>query len=378
MSPGSYISFALHLGFVGWLVFDGDFPRKPSEMSVADVSVVSSDLFDIMVNNSSPDISTEIPSAEAVSVTEDAVGPSAPEFDVVPAQVVQSLTQISSGDTLPLRRPEPVAPVQDVVILPPVELQAPAEEESAQKPLETSLPPKPRPAQRIAPAAIDAPDIEMDIGAESREAAAPQEATAEVAQEQQAQAPEAVAPEIVTEAEKPSAAPVVTANAPERSVRPRSRPARRAVPAPVQEPPEPEPEELQIDPVTAALNAALMAGDVAPAGPEAAAVPLAEQFIRGMQLAIAECWNLGALSSAALSTIVVVEMELTLDGKPVPNSIKMLGFEGGDDISAERAFETALRAIQGCGAQGFELPKDQFSTWRRVELTFNPEKMRVR
>jgi hypothetical protein len=128
----------------------------------------------------------------------------------------------------------------------------------------------------------------------------------------------------------------------------------------------------------AALNAALMAGDATPVAAEAATAPLAEQYIRGMQLAIAECWNLGALSSAALSTIVVVEMELTLDGKPVPNSIKMLGFEGGDDMSAERAFETALRAIQGCGALGFELPKDQFSTWRRVELTFNPEKMRVR
>ena len=130
--------------------------------------------------------------------------------------------------------------------------------------------------------------------------------------------------------------------------------------------------------MTAALNAALMAGDATPVATEAATAPLAEQFIRGMQLAIAECWNLGALSSAALSTIVVVEMELTLDGKPVPNSIKMLSFEGGDDMSAERAFETALRAIQGCGAQGFELPKDQFATWRRVELTFNPEKMRVR
>ena len=40
MSPGSYISFALHLGFVGWLVLNGEFSRKPSEMSVADVSVV--------------------------------------------------------------------------------------------------------------------------------------------------------------------------------------------------------------------------------------------------------------------------------------------------------------------------------------------------
>ena len=80
---------------MGWLVFNGDFSRKPSEMSVADVSVVSSEVFDIMVNNSSPDISTEIPSAEAVSVAEDAAGPSAPEVDAAPAQVAQSLTQIS-------------------------------------------------------------------------------------------------------------------------------------------------------------------------------------------------------------------------------------------------------------------------------------------
>ena len=376
MSPGSYISFALHLGFVGWLVFSGDFSRKPSELSVADVSVISSEVFDIMVNNSSPEISTAIPSAEAIPVVEAAVGPSTPQVDEAPVQVPQGLSQISPGDALPSRRPDAVAPVQDVVILPPVELQAPRMEDSAQQPLQTSLPPKPRPAQRIAPTAIAAPDIEMDLGAQSREAAAPQEAPAEVAQAQEAQAPEAAAPEIVTEAEKPSAAPVVTANAPERSVRPRSRPAPPA--AQVPEPAAVEPESSQIDPVTAALNAALMAGDEAPVGPEAAAAPLAEQFIRGMQRAIAECWNLGALSSAALSTIVVVEMELTRDGKPIANTIKMLGFEGGDDTSAERAFETALRAIQGCGAQGFELPKDQFATWRRVELTFNPEKMRVR
>jgi hypothetical protein len=100
MSPGSYISVALHLGFVGWLVFNGDFSRKPSEMSVADVSVVSSEVFDIMVNNTSPDISTDIPNAEAVSVVEDAAGPSAPEVDAAPAQVAQSLAQIFPSDAL--------------------------------------------------------------------------------------------------------------------------------------------------------------------------------------------------------------------------------------------------------------------------------------
>ena len=189
MSPGSYISFALHLGFVGWLVLNGDFSRKPSEMSVADVSVVSSEVFDVMINNISPEISAEVPSAEAIPVEEAAEGPSAPEVDAAPAQLAQSLSQISSGDALPSRRPEPVVPVQDVVILPPVELQTPLLDDSAQTPLQTSLPPKPRPAQRIAPAAINAPDMEMDLGAQSREAAAPQEAPAEVAQEQEAQAP---------------------------------------------------------------------------------------------------------------------------------------------------------------------------------------------
>ena len=139
--------------------------------------------------------------------------------------------------------------------------------------------------------------------------------------------------------------------------------------------PRSRPKNLVIDAaLTAALTATLNASDLE----RDKEAPLAEQFTRDMQLAIAECWNLGTLSSAALSTIVVVEMELTLDGKPVANSIKMLGFEGGDDITAEQAFESAKRAIQKAGAQGFELPKDQYATWRRVELTFNPEKMRVR
>ena len=373
MSPGSYISFALHLGLMGWFLSNGDFSRKPPQIKFADVSVVSSELFDIMVNDSSPEISTEIPSAEASLVAEAAAGPSAPKVDGAPAQLAQNLTPISTDDALPLRRPEMVAPVQDVMILPPVELQAPLVDDSAQKPLQTSLPPKPRPAQRIAPVAIDAPDVEMNLGAESRVAASPQDAPAEVAQEQEAQAREAAAPEIVTEAEEPSAAPAVTANAPERSLRPRIRPAPRAVIAP--EPSESELEGSQIDPVTAALNAALMADDAAPGGAESAAAPLAEQYIRGMQLAVAECWNLGALSSAALSTIVVVELELTLDAKPVANSIKMLGYEGGNDISAEQAFETARRAILSCGAQEFKMPKDQFETWRRVELTFSTKNM---
>ena len=372
MSPGSYISFALHLGFVGWLVLNGDFSRKPSEMAVADVSVVSSEVFDVMINNISPEISAEIPSAEAIPVEEAAEGPSAPEVDAAPAQLAQSLSQISSGDALPSRRPEPVVPVQDVVILPPVELQTPLLDDSAQTPVQTSLPPKPRPAQRIAPAAINAPDMEMDLGAQSREAAAPQEAPAEVAQEQEAQAPEAAAPEIVTEAEKPSASPEVTTNAPERSVRPRSRPAPRAVPAPA--PPDPEPEEPQIDPVTAALNAALMAGDEAPAGPALGAPKIADVIMSTVE----NCWSIGHLSTMALSTNVEIEMKLAIDRKPIESSIRMIGFEGGDKTSAEIVFAAFKSGISKCGAKGFNLSKDDYETWRYLSFTIDLDKMRVR
>ena len=71
-------------------------------------------------------------------------------------------------------------------------------------------------------------------------------------------------------------------------------------------------------------------------------------------------------------------MELTIEGKPLANSIYLVGYDGGDDDSAQRAFETAQRAIKECGAQGFELPVDQYVAWQNVEITFNPEKMRVR
>ena len=97
-----------------------------------------------------------------------------------------------------------------------------------------------------------------------------------------------------------------------------------------------------------------------------------------MQLAISPCWNLGASSSAALSTTVVIGMELSIEGKPLASSIYLVGYEGGDDASAQRAFETAQRAINDCGAKGFELPADKYAAWKKVEITFNPEKMRVR
>ncbi len=60
MSPGTYISFTLHASLVGWLLFGGDFDRKPLELPVTEVSVISSEMFDIMLNNTVPIVDTEL------------------------------------------------------------------------------------------------------------------------------------------------------------------------------------------------------------------------------------------------------------------------------------------------------------------------------
>ena len=376
MSPGTYISLTLHTSLVGWLLFNGDFEHKPLELPVTEVSVVSSEMFDIMVNNTAPIIETELEAASRQPSIEDTQAPADSATDKAPQQVTQMLSQITQNDALLETVPNQPERMEEVVIIPPLELTAPKIETEAPEPLATSLPPKSRPAPRIAPVAVAPPAPDMDIGEITRDTAAPQLEPAQVLKEQTAKAPEAAAPEIVTEAEKPSEAFEVSKLAPPRSVRPQRRPAPRPVVETLID--TPESTSVQITPLAAALAEALSGTTSEPETQGTATEALAPQVIRGMQLAISPCWNLGASSSAALFTTVVVGMELTIDGKPLINSIYLVGYEGGDDDSAQRAFETAQRAIKECGAQGFELPTEQYSAWRNVEITFNPEKMRVR
>ena len=374
MSTGSYISLTLHTGLVGWLLFGGNFDPKPLEVPVTEVSVVSAELFDILVNNTPPSIDTSLEKATIQPDIEQSEPPIGPVMDIAPEKTTQGLSPNVQNDILPESVPDKPVRMEEVVIIPPVDLAEPEVEHPEL--LETSLAPKPRPALRVAPVAVAPPAPDIDIGDITIDAAAPQAVLAEVAQEQTAKAPEAAAPEIVTEAENPSEAIKISKLAPPRSVRPQ----KRLLPRPLVETPKEETTSVAapIDPLAVALAEALSGADVVPEAEGNVTEALAPQAIRGMQLAISPCWNLGASSSAALFTTVVVGMELSIEGKPLANSIYLVGYEGGDSESAQRAFESALRAIKECGAQGFELPADQYSAWQNVEITFNPEKMRVR
>ena len=54
MSTGTYISTTLHAGLVGWLLFNGEFESGSRELSVTEISIVSSEMYDIAVNNTPP------------------------------------------------------------------------------------------------------------------------------------------------------------------------------------------------------------------------------------------------------------------------------------------------------------------------------------
>ena len=95
-------------------------------------------------------------------------------------------------------------------------------------------------------------------------------------------------------------------------------------------------------------------------------------------VAVKQCWNVGALSTDALRTVVTVGVTIGQDGKPDSGSIRMIGYEGGDDASARQAYEAGRRAIMRCGAKGFPLPPEKYDQWREVEIVFNPEKMRMK
>jgi len=379
MSIGTYISVTMHASMVGWLLLNGNFESTPREISVTEVSLVSAEMFDIALNNTPPEVEASIETAVAQPPVEEI----APKLSIKPDAPVMDREQpvmvSPQDDKTPPQISEQPEPLEDLVVILPSQLISPTVSPTSPDVLEISLKPKPRQSNRITSKTVAPSEPEVDIGDFTRDAVSPQEMSSSEKKPQTATAPEASTSEIITEAEKPSKLPRVAVLAPEQSVRPK----RRSIKIKLDKE-QPKQTEQTIDPLAAALNEALTGStnesesEASTESQKTVIEALAPGTIRGMQLAISPCWNLGASSSAALSTTVVVGMELSIEGKPLASSIYLVGYEGGDDASAQRAFETAQRAINDCGAKGFELPADKYSAWKKVEITFNPERMRVR
>ncbi len=361
MHIGTYISGAGHLALIGWAFFGGTFNTEPLPFEVQEVAVITTDQFDaLMAAQEPPGVTTE-PAALTPPETPTPPPDVSSTADPEPERSVPEVSESTPPDPTPEQTPEPLPPA-DVVDESP-ELTPPGSDVAVLLPPEAE--PQPLPSERIAPQAVAPPDPEAAPDEIEREAVVPEEGEGETAQEpQEATAPEEAAPEIVTEAEEPAGAPL-------RSIRPASRPSRPNV----AQAEEAEPTTSAVDDAVAAALAENAQVDTprAPVGP-----PLSSGERDALRVSVSNCWNVGSLSTAALSTTVVVAVDMQEDGRPVASSIRMLDFSGGPESAARQAFEAARRAIIRCGARGFPLPAEKYDHWREIEMTFNPENMRIR
>lgn len=361
MSTGHYISGIGHAGLIGWLLLGDAFAPSPEPFEVTEVAVISTEEFEqIMGAQTPPETVTQAPAPPTIT----------PPEEVEPLPVAQPTPdpepqpRPDQPDVAPAAPPDESPDVTQIVAPPPTEVEdsppeitPPAEPEVVLAP-KTSLRPKPRPAQRVAPEPVAQPEPDARPDDVTREEVTKDEAGEVQKEETEATAPEEAAQEIVTEAEEP-------ARAPTRSLRPKARPTR------------PQPAD-QTDDLRSAVEQAVAeaASDTQPTAPSGPPLTAGEKD--ALRVSVQRCWNTGSLSSQALRTTVVVAVSLSEDGKPNIGSIRMVSSSGGSDSSSRQAFEAARRAIIRCGARGYNLPKDKYAQWRDIEMTFNPEKMRIK
>ncbi len=366
MDKANYISGAGHIGLISWALFGGVFSADPLPFQITEVSVISGAEYAAMIAaQDAPQSATEVAlpqspdpgeaTPDVASAPDTTTNQSAPEQSQKPPQ------------DIPVP-PTPPAPPETVVEDTPPTPPSPPEDVAVLAP-EVAEQAVPRPADRVAPEPVADLDAEAAPADTTQEAVTAEETGDAVEQEpQEATAPEAATTQIVTEA---------TA-APARSIRPpANRPSAPApAPTPAAQPAAPTPPAENTD---AAVNAALaeaLGGTPEPSAPSGP--PLSAGERDALRVAVSNCWNVGSLSTDALNTTVVVAVSLTEDGKPQTASIRMLSSSGGSAAAADQAFGAARRAIIRCGANGFDLPPEKYSQWRDIEMTFNPEGMRLK
>jgi len=359
MDTGQKASAVLHLGLVGWvLVFDlFHAPSSDLEIPVAEVSLISATEFAAL---SAPPAPAPEPAPEPTPPPQPA-----PEPEPEPQ---------------PEPEPEP-EPESTGAIFSPVPTPGATER------------PAPRPVDRVAPTPTEAPpeDATVDLTAQPQTSA---DAAGDVVLPEQEQlAPPEATTEIVTEAtetatdslERAAAAPTV-------SPRPRTRPE-RAAPVEVAETPEqtpdpapqpdPEPEaEPETDVATEVADAvaAALADSLTGIGTTPQQPGLSASEADRLRLAIQQCWNIGTLSTEAQQITVTLGFSMTPGAMPEQGSIYLVDSTGGTDGAVSQAFEAARRAIIRCASStnGYGLPPESYEAWRNVEITFNPEGMRLR
>lgn len=373
MNTGQIISGAGHLGLIGWALLGGLVQPAPSPFEVAEVTAISAeDYAALMEAEQAPKVTPDV-TVPAVPEMEDAAPGMSSEPDAAPGRAdMPPPAERATPDSAPETKTPAASPDAELTDSIP-DLSPPPGDVAVLAP-DIAARARPRPAPRVAPNPVrrPAPDLREDDVARPETAPAPSDRTTETPREEASAPPEATT-EIVTEAEQ------APARAPAASVRPRVRPqtasrqAADTTDTPAQEARAPEEEA-----VTAALAEALGGGDVGgvPDPPDLSAPRITAGEREALRLAVQTCWVVDPGSESA-RVVVTVAFNLDREGK-VEGDIQRLAAEGGDKRAQNSAFEAARRAILRCGARGFDLPPGKYAAWRSIEMTFNPEKMRIK
>ena len=364
MNTGHIISGAGHLGLLGWALLGGFFQSAPEPFKVSEVTAISTeDYAALFLPEQSPDAVSNIETPEPP-----APGDSAPDLSSTADDAPDEAQPDATEPPLPEDAPdvtEVTPPANAEVSDEPPVLESPSEDVAVLVP-EIAPESQPDNAPRVAPTPVAQQEPDVKVDEVEQQKVEPSDTPDEVVVEDKPETtPEEATTEIVTEAEKAASA------APSTSKRPRTRPAT------------PKPKEVaETKPATDtgavndALAEALGAGQTntgTPGGP-----PLTRGEKDALRVGVQQCWNVGSLSSEALNTTVVVSVSMTKNGKPKSETIRMLDSSGGSSTAARQAFEAARRAIIRCAKSGYDLPQAKYDHWRDIEMTFNPENMRIK
>lgn len=388
---GLIVSGGAHLGAILWLLVGGIFfsHELPPPVATAEVTLMSEAEFSALQARA-PTAATEAPPQPSVPEPPQAEEvPPAPEAETPPETAVPDAPEPEPEPDAAPDLTEITPPATVVEDTPPTPPAPPVEEPSAEPEPVVAPKPQPKPADIVAPDPVEAPEPLPDTAPEAVAETTPDPAAEPLPEEPEtAAAPQETGDVLKTEENEDQEK--VASAAPSASPRPASRPAKPA-PAPAEPEPAPEPAQAAAetepeapaeDAVADALAEAL-SGEAseepapgtgtAPSGP-----PLTGGEKDALVIAVKACWNVGALSTDALATTVTVGVSMDQGGMPIQNSIRMIGYEGGDEAAARQAYEAGRRAIIRCARNGYPLPPEKYSQWQEVEIVFNPEKMRMK
>ena len=348
MNTGQIISGVGHIGLIGWMLFGGSFRSDPLPFEVTDVAVISSDAFEAMLaGTSAPETVTEVAMPE----------PPKPEETPEP-----EVAEAPPPEPAPEPRPEPVKP------------EPPVQEEAVLAP-EESPKPQTRPVPRVAPEPVakpPEPEVKPDTTTQPETADTPAEV---VRPKEEATAQK----EAVTEL-TPEAKDEVT-TAPTKSLRPKLPPVRTAAAQPAAKP-DAKPAETPKadgtrDAIAAALAAASSDSESGGGSPGAGSDPLTQGEQDGLITALENIWVVDPYAASGKVTVIVA-VKLNRDGT-LAGTPRMVSSSGGDGAAVEVAFRNARAALIELSRKpgGFPLPAEKYDEWKEINITFNPDRMRL-